>query len=149
MSDRFGAFKVFIFGSFFGMLMVVIYTHLGVTPLGLVILVNALMFLGIFSRMIPSQTIMSAVPDPASRGSFMSISASVQQIAGGCGAMVAGLIVFQTAEGRIEHFDSLGWILVGTSLFSLLLIYQINKIVQRKLAAGAMQVIPPSSEIPV
>jgi len=36
-------------------LMVTVYTHLGLTPLIWVIVVNALMFVGIFSRMIPSQ----------------------------------------------------------------------------------------------
>lgn len=149
LSDKFGAFNVFVFGSLFGMLMVVIYTNMGITPLSLVILVNSLMFLGIFSRMIPSQTLMSAVPEPASRGSFMSVSASVQQIAGGCGSIVAGLIVVQNADGFIDHFDVLGYILCATSIISLVLIYFIDQMVQRKLRTGAPQVIPPASEIPV
>jgi hypothetical protein len=35
--------------------MVLIYTHLGQVSLTVAILVNVLMFVGIFSRMIPSQ----------------------------------------------------------------------------------------------
>jgi predicted MFS family arabinose efflux permease len=128
-SDRFGKFPTFIFGSVFGMIMVVIYTNLGVTPLHIVILVNALMFLGIFSRMIPSQALMSAIPTPESRGSFMSISSSLQQIAGGLASIIAGLIVVQRTDGFLEHFDVLGYILVGTSLICLIMLYYINRMV--------------------
>lgn len=48
-SDRFGKFNTFIFGSLVSMVMVLIYTHLGITPLPLVVLVNTVMFIGIFS----------------------------------------------------------------------------------------------------
>ena len=57
-SDRFGKYNIFVFGTLFSIVMVLIYTHLGVTPLPIVILVNALMFVGIFSRMIPTQALM-------------------------------------------------------------------------------------------
>ena len=131
-SDRFGALAVFAFGTFFNVVLVTIYTNLGVTPLYLVIMVNALMFVGIFSRMIPSQTLMSAIPDPASRGSFMSVSSSLQQFAGGFASIVAGLIVVQRTDGFIEHFPVLGYILVATSLISLVMMYFINRMVMVK-----------------
>jgi predicted MFS family arabinose efflux permease len=130
-SDRFGKFKTFVFGSLFGMVMVVIYTHLGLTPLSIVILINVLMFIGIFSRMIPAQALMSAIPDLTSRGSFMSISSSMQQIAGGFASVLAGLIVVQRADGILEHFDILGYILVGTATLSLVMIYFINRMILR------------------
>ena len=61
-SDRFGILSTFTFGSIVGIVMAIVYTNLGITPLWLVILVNALMFVGIFSRMIPSQALMTAIP---------------------------------------------------------------------------------------
>ncbi|RYZ65097.1 MAG: MFS transporter, partial [Proteobacteria bacterium] len=140
VSDRFGKFPTFAFGSTFGMIMVVIYTHMGPSPLWYVIVVNALMFLGIFSRMIPSQALMSAIPEAAHRGSFMSISSSMQQIAGGIASLLAGIIVFQRPDGFIEHFDILGYILVGTSLITLIMMYVINKQVAATLRRSA---IPP------
>ena len=111
-SDRFGKYNIFVFGTLFSIVMVLIYTHLGVTPLPIVILVNALMFVGIFSRMIPTQALMSAVPEPASRGSFMSVNSSLQQIAGEVASVIAGLIVSQGPDGNLEHFTVLGYILV-------------------------------------
>jgi len=144
-SDRFGKFPTFIFGSLFGMVMVVIYTNLGVTPLHIVILVNALMFLGIFSRMIPSQALMSAIPAPESRGSFMSVSSSLQQIAGGLASVVAGHIVVQRADGFLEYFDVLGYILVGSSAICMVMIYFINRMVMGTLKGKAAPAVAPSA----
>lgn len=126
-SDGFGPFRIFAIGSLISIVMVIIYTNLGVTPLSLVILVNALMFVGIFSRMIPSQTLMSAIPETANRGAFMSISASLQQIAGGVASIVAGLIVVQEASGHLQHFDILGYVMTGTALVALYLMYLVQK----------------------
>jgi hypothetical protein len=61
-------------------LLVVIYTHLGrVSPFA-VILVTMLMFVRIVSRMIPSQALMSAIPEITKRGSFNAIGASVHRV---------------------------------------------------------------------
>ncbi len=127
ISDLIGKFKTFIFGSVLSMIMVVIYTHMGVSSLAVVILVNAIMFIGIFSRMIPSQALMSAIPTPANRGAFMSIGASLQQLAGGIGAMLAGKIVVQQADGMILHFDVIGYVMCGLTTFTLFMMYFINK----------------------
>ncbi len=126
-SDIFGKFPVFLFGTVVSIVMVLIYTQLGVTPLWVVILVNVVMFLGIFSRMIPSQALMSAIPSPANRGAFMSISASLQQIAGGIASVIAGMIVVQENNGPLQHFEVLGYVMVGTTLVTIALMYLIHK----------------------
>lgn len=131
MADRFGKLQVFIFGSLVSIVTVVIYTNMGPSTLPVVILVNSVMFVGIFSRMIPSQALMSAIPAPTSRGSFMSVSSSLQQIAGGLASVVAGLIVVQTSDGRIEHFDILGYVLVGTVTLSIFMMYRINRSIRQ------------------
>lgn len=136
-SDRYGKFATFTFGSVFSIVMVLIYTQLGVSSLPVVIVVNTLLFVGIFSRMIPSQALMSAVPESASRGSFMAISSSMQQMAGGIGSVIAGLIIVARPSGYLEHFDILGYILVGTTIICLGMIYQIDRAVRAKLVAEA------------
>ncbi|CAN5667719.1 MFS transporter [soil metagenome] len=134
-ADRFGKFQVFVFGSTVSIIMVVIYTHMGLTSLPIVILVNAVMFVGIFSRMIPSQALMSGIPDPASRGAFMSVSSSLQQIAGGFASILAGSIVVQTSSGLLEHFDTLGFVMVGTSIVSLVMMFFIDRMLKRPYPA--------------
>ena len=65
------------------------------------------MFVGIFSRMIPSQALISAIPEPSQRGSFSAVSSSVQQFSGGLGSVLAAAIIAQNADGSLEH--SIGW----------------------------------------
>lgn len=50
---------------------------------------------------------MSAIPTPEIRGAFMSVGSSLQQLAGGVGSMVAGMIVVQNSGGAILHLKSL------------------------------------------
>ena len=65
-SDAFGKYPTFVFGCAMTVIMVLIYTHLGHVSLVTAIIVNVLMFVGIFSRMIPSQALISAIPTRAS-----------------------------------------------------------------------------------
>jgi predicted MFS family arabinose efflux permease len=130
-SDSVGKFNVFAFGSTLSIFIVLIYTNLGVTPFGLVVLLNAVMFVGISSRMIPSQVLMSAVPEPTSRGSFMSISSSIQQISGGLASLLAGLIVVEGSGGVLEHFQVLGYVVASSMLITVIMMYFINRRIQQ------------------
>ncbi|HEY4972208.1 MAG TPA: MFS transporter, partial [Steroidobacteraceae bacterium] len=126
-SDAVGKFRVFFFGCIATIIMVVIYTHLGETPLSLVILVNCLLFVGVSSRMISAAALISAIPDPADRGSYMSVSSSIQQLSGGVAAIVGGLIVTQSSSGALQHFDDVGYVLVGSTLITLVMMYFISR----------------------
>ena len=138
LSDRFGKFPMFTFGTAISIVMVLIYTHLGQTTLTIVIIVNVLMFSGIFSRMIPSQALISAIPAARQRGSFSAISASLQQLSGGLGSVFAAAIIAQNADGSLRHFDHLGYVVVGTSLVALLAMYFVQKQVARKAGQAAV-----------
>ena len=132
-SDTFGKYPTFAFGTAMSIIMVLIYTHLGRVGLTAVIAVNVLMFVGIFSRMIPSQALISAIPEPSQRGSFSAVSAALQQCSGGLGSVLAAAIIAQNADGSLRHFDWLGYIVVATALVSLTLMY----FVQKSVAARA------------
>ena len=131
-SDAFGKFPIFMFGTTLSIVMVLIYTHLGQVGLPLVIAVNVLMFVGIFSRMIPSQALISAIPLPQQRGAFSAISASLQQLSGGLGSVFAAAIIAQNADESLRHFDRLGFVVVGTSLVALTMMYFVQRQVARK-----------------
>lgn len=135
LSDRYGKFPVFCLGTVCSIVMVLVYTRLGVTPLGELILLNVVLFVGITSRMIASSALLTAVPDASDRGAFMSINSSTQQIAGGIGSIIAGSIVVQTASGDLQHYDTLGNVVIGTMLFATLLMYLLNERIKAKLAA--------------
>jgi predicted MFS family arabinose efflux permease len=126
-SDRFGKFNVFFFGCVLTVIMVVIFTHLAITPLWLLVTVLVILQIGIFSRMISASALMSALPAPADRGAYMSISSSIQQVAGGVAAVLSGMIVVEGADGVLVYFDRVGYVLVGTTLLTLSMMYFINR----------------------
>ena len=134
LSDSVGKYPIFCFGSMLGVIMVTIYCHLGLTPLWGVILVNILLFLGISARMVSASALISAVPDPADRGAYMSVNSAVQQFAGGLASGTAGLVVVQTTSGHIEHYDILGFIVAAAMLATIGLMYYIQKIAKSRLA---------------
>ncbi|MBR1210422.1 MFS transporter [Bradyrhizobium sp. JYMT SZCCT0180] len=133
-SDAFGKFPTFAFGSAVSVVMVLIYTHLGHVSLTTAIIVNVLMFVGIFSRMIPSQALISAIPDASQRGSFSAVSASLQQLSGGLGSVFAAAIIAQNPDGTLRHFDWLGYVVVATSILSLIMMYFVQKSVASQAA---------------
>lgn len=131
LSDKIDKLKIFAVASVWLMTICVIYTNLGVTPFWVVVIINILMMMGIMSRMIPSSALTSAVPEMRDRGAFMSINSSLQQIAGGVAAAIAGLIVTQkNQQGPLEHYDIIGYLIVVISLVSIFLLSRVNKIVQ-------------------
>ena len=133
-SDKIDKFKLFAIASGWMMIMVVIYTNLGPTPLWLVVVYNILMMAGVMSRMIPSVALTSAMPSPQDRGAFMSINTSLQQISGGIAAAFAGLIVVQKDKlSPIQHYNTLGYIIVGISVLGIYVVYVVDKLVKRRL----------------
>lgn len=126
-ADTFGKFRVFLVGTIISVVMILIYTHLEQISLITLIIVNTIMFVGIFSRMIPFQAFVSTIPAVNQRGAFNAISASVQQLSGGIASVIAGLIVIITPEGKLAHFDILGYIVVSTSIVALFLVWQLHR----------------------
>lgn len=133
-ADRFGKYQTFCFGSAISILMVAIWTNMGPTPLWLVIVVNVFLFVGIFSRIIPSQALLSSVPEPQRRGAFNAISASLQQFSGGIAAVAAGALIVEEPSGYLRHFDWLGFVVIAATLLSMVLMYQIHKTVPERLS---------------
>jgi predicted MFS family arabinose efflux permease len=131
-SDAFGKYPTFVFGCTMTIIMVLIYTHLGHVSLATAITVNVLMFVGIFSRMIPSQALISAIPDPSQRGSFSAVSASLQQLSGGLGSVLAAAIISQQPDGSLLHFERIGYVVATTTIITLVAMYFVQKSVAER-----------------
>jgi len=127
ISDKKGKYNTFLVGSLFCMLMVGIYTQLGASPFGLVLLVQVLLFIFVSSRMISSSALMSGVPQPKDRGAFMSINSSFQYLAGGISAYFAGSIVYQSTDGVFHNYERLGYVVIASMVFSGIMMYFIHR----------------------
>lgn len=135
LSDKIGKYKLFVMGSLISIAMVAIYTNLSLTPLWVCIVLNVILFAGISSRMISASALMSAIPEPQDRGAFMSINSSVQQISGGVAAAVAGMIVVQSKSGLLLHYPMLGYVVIGSMLATIGLMFWIDQYVSKEATA--------------
>ena len=134
LSDKVDKFTLFAAASAWMMVVVVWYTHLSVSPLWFVMIFNVMMMMGILARMVPSGALTTAIPDMADRGAFMSINSSLQQISGGAAAAFAGLIIKQPDKtSPLEHYDTVGYIMVAISMLSVFLMYRVSVLVKDKL----------------
>ncbi|WP_341226619.1 MFS transporter [uncultured Arcticibacterium sp.] len=132
MSDSYGRLKVFIFGTVLGIILVGVYTNLGMTPFWVILVLNIILFLGINARMISSSSLITAIPDLKDRGAFMSINSSVSQISGGIASAIAGLIVVQRTDGFVENYPLLGGVVIASMIASGALMFGINKLAEKR-----------------
>ncbi|HEU4790048.1 MAG TPA: MFS transporter, partial [Flavobacterium sp.] len=133
LSDTIDKYKIFVFATLWTIIMVAVYTNLGVTPFTFVAIANVLMMMGIMGRIVPSTALVTSIPEIQDRGAFMSINSSLQQIAGGVAAAFAGTIVVQKDKlSPLEHYDTLGIIIICISILTVILMYRVNKMIKRK-----------------
>jgi predicted MFS family arabinose efflux permease len=132
-SDKVDKFTIFAVASLWMMIMVIIYTNLTAVPFAIVLMMNVFFMIGIMSRMVPSLALTSSLPMMQDRGAFMSISSSLQQIAGGLAAAVGGMIVVQkTKFSPLEHYDTLGYVIVALSGITVFLVYRVSRLIKRQ-----------------
>lgn len=131
LSDRFDKVTIFTVASVLLSIVVIIYTNLGHVAFWVVLLMNLGFMIGIMSRMVPAVALSSALPEKHDRGAFMGITASLQQIAGGLAAAFGGMIVVQKDKfSPLEHYDTLGYIIVFLSFISIFLVLRVSNIVK-------------------
>ncbi len=135
LSDKFDRYRIFVFGSVAATVMVILYTHLSVTPLWLVIIINMLVFAAIMCRMSPAMALNTMVPKLEDRGAYMSVSASLQQTAGGLGSVIAGMIVYQSSKtSPLENFDILGYVVVAVFILCAYLVRRVSLSLKKQQA---------------
>lgn len=133
LSDKIDKFKIFAFASIWMSVVVLVYTSLGPIPFALVICFNVLMMAGVMGRIVPSTALVTGIPDMQDRGAFMSVNSSLQQIAGGIAAAIAGMIVVQEDRfSPLEHYNTVGYVVVVISFVAILLMYRVSRMVRRR-----------------
>ncbi|MBC9928857.1 MFS transporter [Chitinophaga qingshengii] len=134
LADRIDKARLFAMGSLWMITIALIYTRLSITPLWVVVAWNVLLMIGILGRSIPANALVSAVPQMEDRGAFMSINSSLQQIAGGVAAMVAGLIVVQKDKySPLEHYDMVGYLMTGLTMISVWMIFRVSEMIKARM----------------
>jgi predicted MFS family arabinose efflux permease len=116
LADRIGKLRVLNIFLVLSVIPQLLITHLGPTPITLVLLITTSFFVVSGGRMIPAMALITGTVEPRNRGSFMGIQSSVQQIAAGLASLLAARIVFQDPAGHLLHFEIVGYLSVVASL---------------------------------
>jgi MFS transporter, DHA1 family, inner membrane transport protein len=119
LADRVGKLKMFRLVCPVSAMLLLGITHLPPVPTVVAVAIFGALMVGNVGRMIPAMAMVTSSVEPRRRGGFLSANSSVQHVAAGLGAYLGGIIIAQSADGRIEHFGTVGWIAAATTLASL------------------------------
>jgi MFS transporter, DHA1 family, inner membrane transport protein len=143
LSDRFGKLRVFRVLAPLSAVMMLAVTNL---PPGYevvaVIAVAALMVVN-SGRTIPAMAMVVSSVAPEKRGGFLSANSSVQHLSAGLGALIAGALIAEAPNGRLEHFEVIGFLGAAVTLLSIWLAGRLRVVdagpigVEQSLAAAA------------
>lgn len=112
MADKYGKFKIFMICLFCSLIPIFLITNMPKIPFYYVLIVMGFWFTFSTGRNIPAQAMISTVVDSSSRGQFMSFNSSFQQLFTGMATVIAGMIVTEDAQGRIQRYNWLGYLSV-------------------------------------
>ena len=119
LADQYGKLNVYRIVAPGSAAMFLIITHLPAVAVPIAVAAFGAMMVCNVGRMIPAMAMVTSSVEAHRRGAFLSANSSVQHVASGLGAYLGGLIVRQSAGGRLEHFGTVGWIAAGATLISM------------------------------
>jgi predicted MFS family arabinose efflux permease len=120
-ADRFGKRLVFRLLAGCTLLIILVLTNLPPAPLALVLVVTTWYWIFTSGRWVPAMALVTSSALAGYRGSFMSVNASLQQMAIGLAAVVAGAVVGESEGGRITGYATAGLIAAVSTGISMLL----------------------------
>lgn len=128
LADKKGKFLILLIFGLASLVPVWLITNLWQVPLWTILAISSIFFVTVNGRMIPMQAIVSSVVTPQQRGGFMSINSSVQQLASGAGATIAGSIVYTSENGHFENYAYVGYFSICMILIALFLAKNVKSI---------------------
>jgi DHA1 family inner membrane transport protein len=128
LSDRWGRVRVLTY-----LVAVATAVTLGIAqapalPLGWVLLLAGSYFVFGSGRFVPGQAIVSLAVSRHDRGAYMSLNSCVRDFASGVSTTLGGWLVSQGADGRLQHFDRLGWVAVAGGLAALVVARRVRSV---------------------
>lgn len=121
LADRYGRIRVFTIASIGSLFSIAAITNLPVVPVWVALVATSSFFVVASGRNVPATTLMTAVVRPENRGSFMSIRQSVNEGGLALSSVVAGFVITEGADGRLIHYERVGYLAIGMSIVALLL----------------------------
>jgi predicted MFS family arabinose efflux permease len=144
-ADRFGKRLVFRIMAVCTLLTILVITNLPATGLFPVLMLTTLYWIFTSGRWVPAMALVTSSALARYRGSFMSINASLQQMAIGLAAVVAGAVVGEASSGKLTGYGVAGLIAAVSTGFSILLAGRLR--VAEEIAEAAVAVDSPEDSL--
>ena len=125
LSDKYGRMRVFTTASVFALASIYAITNLDTESIYLALLATSSFFVVASGRNVPATTMITSVVRPENRGGFMSIRQSVNEMALFASTLIAGFIITEGPDGKLEHYEWLGYF---TILMSVLAVWAASRI---------------------
>ena len=109
LADQFGKVRVFKILAIVSLIPLIVTTNLPQVPLWVVLINSTAFFILISGRMIPAMAMVSQLVEAKMRGTFMSLIGSVQMLASGVASVVAGMVVTIGVDGKLDHYNLVGY----------------------------------------
>jgi len=138
LADRYGKLTVYRVLIPLSSLLLLVVTHLPPVPVVVAVAVFGALMVCNVGRMIAALAMVTGSVEPRRRGAFLSANSSVQHLASGLGAYLGGVIVSQSASGKIEHFGTVGWIAAAATMASLWLAGRVRTVGDESIVAEAI-----------
>lgn len=128
LSDRFGHARVFTWASLGALASIYALTTLDTASMAVALCVTSSFFVVASGRSVPATTMVTSVVNADSRGSFMSVRTSINQMAMGLASFLAGLIVVSGEGGALANYAYVGYIAMAMSLVAVLLAWKLKAV---------------------
>lgn len=119
LADRHGRYLVYVCLIAGACIVIRLLTSSGPLPVWQTLVLAGFFFTFASGRFVPGQAVISMAVPSSQRGAYMSLVACSRDLASGLTAVIGGMIVKETADGRLLNFDRLGWLAIGVSMLSL------------------------------
>ena len=126
LADRHGHAKVFTIASLFALFSIFAITNLPTVPMALALCATSSFFVVASGRNVPAMTMVTSVVKPESRGSFMSVRASVQEMALALSSLFAGLIITENGDGSLANYQYVGYIAIIMSIVAIAVAWRLK-----------------------
>lgn len=121
LTDKYGAFNVFIFASTIALFSIYAITNLPPVSVPIALVVTSSFFVASSGRTVPSTTMVTSVVTPEKRGSFMSVRSSFREAGLLLGTLTAGELITENADGTLAGFEVVGYFTIGMSVLAVFL----------------------------
>lgn len=118
-ADKYGRLKIFTIMLVLSCIPIFVITNLTTGALGIILITTTTFFITIGGRMIPATTMMTSAADAEHRGSFMSISVAIRQLASALAPIIGGMVLLNTPDKQVINYDIVGYVAIAFSLLAL------------------------------